>query len=163
MKNYGSEIEHESRKSIFRQARRYINSKNRENLGFTLAINHLSDLNEKELKLRNGYRYTGIGESHRLKSSDVLMGWNIPDSMNWTAKGAVNPPKDQGICGSCWSFGTTGTLEGSYFLKYGEFIATIYFSIYFKTSARFACLRCAAGGHFVSTGGALWAPVITID
>ena len=29
--------------------------------------------------------------------------------------------------------------------------------------ARFACLRCAAGGHFVSAGGALWAPVVTID
>ena len=28
--------------------------------------------------------------------------------------------------------------------------------------ARFACLRCAAGGHIVSTGGALWAPRLTI-
>ena len=28
--------------------------------------------------------------------------------------------------------------------------------------ARFACLRCAAGGHFVSAGGALWAPGVTL-
>lgn len=27
---------------------------------------------------------------------------------------------DQSICGSCWCFGTTGTIEGAYFLKHGE-------------------------------------------
>ena len=40
---------------------------------------------------------------------------NIPESVNWTANGAVNLPKDQGTCGGGWSFATT--LEGSYFLN----------------------------------------------
>ena len=48
---------------------------------------------------------------------------------------------------------------GSFF---NQFVTDIY-SIYIYIQTRFACLRCAAGGHFVSTGGALRAPVITID
>ena len=45
---------------------------------------------------------------------------NLPESWDWRDHGAVNPPKDQAICGSCWSFGTVGTLEGSYFVKTGK-------------------------------------------
>ena len=31
-----------------------------------------------------------------------------------------------------------------------------------RLQARFACLRCAAGGHFVSAGGSLRSPGITL-
>jgi cathepsin L len=41
------------------------------------------------------------------------------DSIDWVAKGAVTHIKDQGQCGSCWTFGTTGVLEGHYFITTG--------------------------------------------
>lgn len=44
---------------------------------------------------------------------------DLPASVNWVTAGAVTPVKDQGQCGSCWTFSTTGALEGIYKIKTG--------------------------------------------
>lgn len=33
-----------------------------------------------------------------------------PDIWNWVQQGVVGPIKDQGSCGSCWTFSTAGNI-----------------------------------------------------
>ncbi|KAI7815231.1 Cathepsin L long [Rhyzopertha dominica] len=118
-KQYVSEKEHVRRKEIFRQNIRYIHSVNRQFKGFTLGVNHLADKTELELKALRGKKYSGVyngGAPFPYKNIDRAQ---LPTEFDWRLYGAVTPVKDQSVCGSCWSFGTIGAIEGAYFLKNG--------------------------------------------
>ncbi|CAD5117923.1 DgyrCDS6668 [Dimorphilus gyrociliatus] len=123
-KKYSHPHEHEEKKHIFRQNLRYIHSMNRQGLTFNLAVNHFADRIKSDLKFLRGKLYTpGSNGALPYDKKRYETVKDLPKDFDWRIPGAVTPVKDQSICGSCWSFGTTGTIEGAHFLKTGRLVS----------------------------------------
>jgi len=125
---YGKDMltgpEHDMRKNIFAANLKFIEKHNDEHaLGlhtFTVGINQFADLTNEEFVKQ----FTGFVATDDLpESSFDLPEYTDLAPIDWRQKGAVTPVKNQGQCGSCWAFSTTGTIEGAHFKKTGNLVS----------------------------------------
>jgi len=119
-KVYYSAEEHNGRFKVFRDNLDFIKSHNAEKAGFSVGMNHFGDLTNFEFTaLLNGMNVTKKPSQH----NSPIINVNAPTSWDWRTKGAVTGIKNQGQCGSCWSFSATGSMEGVHFIKTGQLVS----------------------------------------
>ncbi|KAG8256913.1 hypothetical protein J6590_059863 [Homalodisca vitripennis] len=120
-REYDTPEEEETRKNIFLENLQFVreHNENFENgeVSFDVEINKFSDLTTEEfVTMMNGYKR--LEEHERTGDAfDDSENVKLPKNVDWRKKGAVTEVKDQGICGSCWAFSATGSLEGQNYLK----------------------------------------------
>lgn len=110
----GSPEEVKYRYSIFAKNYAEIQKHNAKNTSYKQGINRFSDMTWEEFK--KGFLMKEIkNPEYTQEGPEVSV-----ESIDWRKKGVISDVKDQGACGSCWAFSTTGSLEAAYAMKGGE-------------------------------------------
>jgi len=103
---------------------------NKQNFTYTLGMNEMGDMTHEEFKAAKlGYKRIDRSYARSKNTSDgkkAVAGKpacpapaSAATNVDWVSAGAVTPIKNQGQCGSCWSFSTTGSVEGDVFIEAG--------------------------------------------
>jgi len=120
-KIYNGDTEDVKRKQIFEANKQQWGP---HESGAVLGATLFSDLTLEEFQQMNIRGISGAAHEGLPKVGEhEYNGEVLAESVDWTTKGAVTPVKNQGQCGSCWAFSTTGGLEGAWQIASGNLVS----------------------------------------
>lgn len=125
-KFYAEEHDERGRYYLFNQHMKDIEIHNSNSeKSYKKGLNQFSDLTHSEFRQQMGGCFKlpkHIIEGNITEGSAFIPPSNVevPDTVDWRSQGYVTAVKNQGQCGSCWSFSSTGSLEGQSFKKTGK-------------------------------------------
>ncbi|KAH8613462.1 Cathepsin propeptide inhibitor domain [Trypanosoma vivax] len=114
-RSYGTAAEEAFRLRVFEDNMRRSRMYAAANPHATFGVTPFSDLTPEEFRTRyhNGERHFEAARG-RVRTLVQVPPGKAPAAVDWRRKGAVTPVKDQGRCGSCWSFSAIGNIEGQW-------------------------------------------------
>lgn len=123
-RRYANTLEHKMRLRIFKKNLHKIDMLNKHEQGTAkYGITVFADHTEKEYLHKTGLVMREQHENELrnpiAEIPDIALE-DLPEEFDWTDKGAVTSVKNQGNCGSCWSFSVTGNVEGLHAIKTGK-------------------------------------------
>jgi cathepsin L len=133
-KTMNSVEEFATRMEYFDTTNQFIEEHNSTGATWTAGHNQFSDMSRAEYKSMLGKRPT----EHINKNYATFPKHN-GDDIDWIKAGAVTPVKDQGQCGSCWAFSSTGAMEGAHYIKTGELLSFSEQQLVSCSTANYGC------------------------
>merc|ERR1712151_437138 len=119
-RHYATHGEYRHRVHHFSEYLEFVEEHNSQNGNtWTVGVNQFADYTPEERRAMNGY----IADLKKANPVQNLSTANLADEVNWVSKGAVTPVKNQAQCGSCWTFSTTGSVEGALQIATGKLIS----------------------------------------
>jgi len=111
---------------IFKSNVEVIREHNAKNLSDRLGVNQFTDLTVEEFSATYLSGYRSDWKQFRDYHTEPFPSYDpktLDDEVDWVSRGAVTPVKNQKMCGSCWAFSTTGSVEGAYFVASGQLLS----------------------------------------